>query len=253
MGDVKFNPEDDFNPESLENEETGLELSPQTTGALAVPGEARFTATLRPIYLSIAHGVGGLAQEGFTPGQLVLDKEVVVYSPPTKGKEGGDPAIVTILSAVEFWKEVTQFGSPDLPRTWATKQEAIADGMTTEYPPWGSGDPLPTCRPALNLKLLVKEPEDVEDRGRFLIEANGAFWAPCSMIADKGQYNEVIDPLTRASFTHKATGLYSATWALSTRNKMVKSTGNYVWVPAIRTIGTKTEAEVKELLAAIGQ
>ena len=64
MGDVKLNPEDDFNPESLENEETGLELSPQTTGALAIPEEARFTTTLRPIYLSIAHGVGGHAFGG---------------------------------------------------------------------------------------------------------------------------------------------------------------------------------------------
>ena len=255
MAEVKINDNpDEFSPEELESEERALEVSNKNV-ALAKPGEVRFTGHLKKPYLQIAHGVGGLSQAGFSPGEMVVDKTIVVYSPPKPVKgtvSSADPAIVTIASVSDYWKEVTQFGSPDLPRTWQTEELAIADGMVTQYPPFGSGLPLPTARPALNIDLLVREPEGTEDRGVFLFKLGDAYWAPARMICDKAQYNEVISPLTKAMYTHGASGIYSATWEFRTRNKLVKSTGNFVWVPDIKLAKTKTPQEIEEVKKVLG-
>lgn len=255
MAEVHLNDNpDEFNPEELEADEKALELADRNT-AIAKPGEIRFTGHLKRPYLQIAHGVGGLAQAGFTPGELVVDKTVVVYSPPKISKgvaKEPSPAIVTIVSVVDYWKEVTQFGSEALPRTWPDEASAKAAGMITQYPPFGSGLPLPNARPALNIDLLVKEPEGVEDRGTFLFALDGAYWAPARFICDKAMYTEVITPLTKAVYTHGSSGIFSATFALSTRNKFIKKTGNYTWVPVIKLIGTKTPQQLEELKAVMG-
>lgn len=257
MAELKAN-DAGFDPEEM-NDEQDIVVHTGST-ALAKPGEVRFAGRLKKPYLRIAHGVGGLAQAGFTPGQLVLsesdalDKGVIVYSPPSIQKKDAkpEPAIITIATAVDFWKEVTKFGEGNLPRTWATEEDAIADGMTTKYPPWGSGLPMPNARPALQLDILIREPEDVEDRGTFLFKIGDAFWAPARFICDKGMYTEVITPLTKASYTHGATGIFSATFELSTRNKLTKSTGNYTWVPVLKLASTKTPEQVEELKQVLG-
>ena len=249
----------DFSPETFEepaNGERAVEVYDANRSAIARPGDVRFTAHLKPVYLSVVHGVGALSEAGYPKGALVLDKEVEIYSPPRPAKPGEaqvkeDPAIVTILSVQEFWKEEVKFGSGQLPRTWATKAEAQAAGMVTEYPKWGSGLPMPNVRPALSLKLLVREPEGVQDRGHFLLEIGGKWWAPCTLIADKVAYGEVVDPITRATYTHGATGIFSATWALSTRSKLIKSTQNFTFVPVFRICATKTAAEIEELLVVV--
>lgn len=255
MGDVRLEDKaDSFNPDELESEEQALELADKNT-QLAKPGEIRFTGHLKRPYLQIAHGVGGLAQAGFSPGELVIDKTVVVYSPPklVKGAaQESPPAVVTIVSVYDYWKEVTAFGSPDLPRTWPSEAAAEADGMVTKYPPFGSGLPLPNARPALNIDLLVKEPEGVEDRGTFLFALDGAHWAPARFICDKAMYTEVITPLTKAVYTHGASGIFSATFELTTRNKLIKKTGNFTWVPCLKLAGTKTPKQIDELKAVMG-
>ena len=251
MGEVRLNDQPDaFEPEELEAE---VELVPASAAstALVKPGEARFVGHLKKPYLQIAHGVGGLSQAGFQPGEIVLNKKVVVYSPAklVKGTTvpASAPVTVTVISAVDYWKEVTKYGDPKLPRTWPTEADALAAGMTTQYPPFGSGLPLPTARAALNIDLLVREPEGVEDRGEFLFKLDGAYWAPARFICDKAMYTESIDPMTRAKISHGPSGLYSATFELSTFNKLIKSTGNYTWVPAWRLVKTKTPEQIVEI------
>ena len=258
MAEIPAKPEnpDDFNPETFEEPERGVEVYEAGQHAIARPGDVRFTAHLKPVYLNIVHGVGALSEAGYPKGALVLDKEVEIYSPPRPAKPGeaqakDEPAVVTILSVQEFWKEEVKYGSGMIPRTWATKAEALAAGMTTEYPPWNSGLPMPNVRPALSLKMLVREPEGVTDRGHFLLNIGNEWWAPCTMIADKTAYGEVVDPITRATYTHGSTGIHSATWALSTRSKLIKSTSNFTFVPVLRIIGTKTPAEIQNLLDVV--
>lgn len=254
MGDVKVDDAEAFNPDELEGEGKELELAGKQT-ALLRPGEVRFVGHLKKPYLQITHGVGGLSQAGFSPGELVVDKTIVVYAPPKLVKgvpTESKPAIVTILTIGDYWKEVTPFGSPELPRTWPDEAAAIADGMRTQYPPFGSGLPLPNARPALNIDLLVREPEGVEDRGTFLFSLDGAYWAPARFICDKAMYTEVITPLTKAQYTHGEAGIYTATFELSTRNKLIRSTGNYTWVPVIRLAKTKTPQQIEELKKVLG-
>ena len=252
MGDVTQETAESFNPDELENGE--LEVASKQM-ALVRPGEVKFIGHLKKPYLQIAHGVGGLAQAGFAPGELVVDKTVVVYSPPKLVKgvaTEAKPAVVTLVTITDYWKEVTAFGSAELPRTWPDEASAVADGMRTQYPPFGSGLPLPNARPALNIDLLVREPEGVEDRSTFLFNLDGAYWAPARFICDKAMYTEVISPLTKAQYTHGKAGIYTATFELSTRNKLFKPTGNYTWVPVIRLAKTKTPQQVEELKSVLG-
>ena len=256
MSEINMNPAaaasaDSFDPDQFEEQETAVELH-RGGGAVAKLGQAAFTLKLPKRYLQVAHGVGGLSQEGYTPGELVIAKAVSVYTPPkqAKGKEiqaKAEPAIVSVLEAIEFWKEETVFGGGTLPRTWDSEVEAQAAGMTTVYPKWGSGLPMPTARPAINLKLLVREPEGVCDRGYFMLELAGKFWAPCNMIVDKGSYKEVAESLSTAVYVHGEGKLHVANFALTTRNKFVKSTGNYTWVPVFQMLGAKSPAEIEEL------
>jgi hypothetical protein len=263
MAETTFNKPSDpdgFDPDSFENqEERGVELYDASKSAVATIGQTSFTGRLKPAYISVAHGVGGLSEAGYAKGALVIDKQVEVYSPPRPAKPGkepekSEPAKAIILSIQDFWKQEVPFGAGVLPEIYANEAEAIKAGRRTVYPKWGSGDPMPDARPALTIRMLVQEPEGVNDRGHFLIEFDGKWWAPCTMIADKTAYGEVIDPLTRASdFTHKDTGIHSALWSLETRSKMAKKTGNFTFVPVFKVIGTLSPDQVKELLAKTGK
>ena len=253
----KANPNDEpdgFDPASLEEPGTDVVLHDPNQGALAVPGEVRMTAKLRKVYLSITHGVGGLSEAGFPKGSLVLDKTVEVYSPPKPPKAGkpaekSEPAICSIVSVKEFWKQDVPYGSGQIPELYPDEAAALKAGRRTAYPPFGSGLPLPDARPALELQLLVQEPEGVQDRGYFLLQIGGKWWAPCTMIADKTAYAEVNDAVTRARLAHDSVGgICAANFALETRSKLIRSTGNFTFVPVFRTVGTKAPGELKEML-----
>ena len=247
---------DGFDPESLGDEQS-LVVRDSAAHAVALPGEVRMTAKLRPVYLSITHGVGGLSEAGFPKGSLVLDKTVEVYAPPKPPKPGkepekSDPAIVTVVSVTEFWKQDVPFGSGQIPETYVDERAALAAGRRTQYPPFGSGLPLPDARPALTVRLLVREPEGVQDRGHFLLQIGDAWWAPCTMIADKTAYAEVNDAITRARLAHDSVGgIVAANFALETRSKLIRSTGNFTYVPVFRAVGTKTPDQLKEVLARV--
>lgn len=251
------NPNDEpdaFDPGSLEDPGSDVVLHNPNQGALARPGEVRMTAKLRKVYLSITHGVGGLSEAGFPKGSLVLDKTVEIYAPPKPPKPGkeaekSEPAIVTVVSVNEFWKQDVPYGSGQIPELYPDEQAALKAGRRTQYPPFNSGLPLPDARPALELQLLVREPEGVQDRGYFLLQIGGSWWAPCTMIADKIAYAEVNDAITRARLAHDAVGgVVAANFALETRSKLIRSTGNFTYVPVFRTVGTKNPADLKETL-----
>ena len=257
MAEVPFTPGQPVAEEEIapEQEEQALELR-NSSGALAVPGTINFTARLKPVYLSVVHGVGKLSEAGFPKGALVLDKEVEVFTPPRPPKPGEQPAeavpaVATILAVTEYWKEEVPFGTGKIPKTWNSEEEALADGMITKYPKWGTNGKMPNARPALSIRMLVREPEGVEDRGRFMIDLGGVWWAPCTLIADKTAYLEAADPMTRLTYTHGDAGIYTANVLLSTRSRMAKTTGNFTFVPVFRVVGTKTPDEVKLLLTKI--
>lgn len=252
-------PVDDFDVAALEDELVGDELVVHNPGmgAVAKPGEVHMTAKLRKVYLSIVHGVGGLSEAGYQKGSLVMDKTVEIYTPPKPAKPGqaqekSEPAVVTVVSANEFWKQDVPYGSGKIPELYPSEQAAIAAGRRTQYPPFGSGEPLPDARPALELQLLIREPDGVKDRGYFLLEIGGKWWAPCTMIADKTAYAEVNDAITRARLSHEDVGgIIAANFTLETRSKLIRSTGNFTFVPVFRVAGTKTPDELKETMSRI--
>jgi hypothetical protein len=255
MADIKHTDDEDldFTPSEYEGENL-----PAVRASFAVdkPGESSFVVDAAPPELKIAYGVGGLSQAGFTTGQIVLGEEVVMYSPPNaKGKDESAPCYVTVLKTDQYWKERKAWPWTTPPRTFANQAAAKAAGMITQFPPRGSAESndrskWPNCGEAATLSLLVHEPEGVEDRTRFIINVGDKWYAPAVMYIEKQAFTEVGKPISNAAlYTHRATGLLSATFALKTRQVQAKTTGNFTTIPYASLVGTKTREEIEALYA----
>lgn len=255
--------------ELMDDDNIGLDQEPEDTALAPVPEPGStgitiadashptgVTGTMKIPQLRMAHGVGSLSAAGFSPGELVLGSPddggaAVVYSPAKRGEKDSAPAHVIILSAREYWKEIPPQGTTDFSqvRTFATEQEALAAGMRTQWPPRGSAldtrENYPNCARAVQLTLLIREPEGVEDRSVFFIplkeKDTETFWTLGTFYVERHGYTEVAPEIRKAElFTHRVTGLASAVWELRSKQKLFPKTGNHTWIPSIRLCGTLT-------------
>jgi len=267
MADVPSNAalEAEFMPD--EDQPTSQSLDRLQSQAIALPGGSAFAEPIesKPIFIEIVHGVGKLAEENLAPaGSLVLDKKVVIYQPPSPKKGGGlspeEPALMTVLKVVEFWRERLQWPWPEgkYPREFDTEADAIAAGLITQFPPRGSAaandrSQWPNCGRAATLAVLLQEPEGVEDRSYYYVPIKDKWYAPAKLSLEKYGFAEVAPVVDRADkYSHRVLGLPAATFALTTKTFKVKSTGNFTWIPAVRIHSTKTEDEINAIYDLFG-
>lgn len=138
-------------------------------------------------FIKIAYGVGEGAKAGLPSGAFFFHGATEAVCAPKK------PLSAVILKAAGFWKEWTDFkgGAGELPREFATEEQAKAAGLVTRWGPYGSNAPKRNCAPAVDLMLLVQEPEGGTSSPEFTILLDGKLYAPARTIIDKKQYEQI--------------------------------------------------------------
>jgi len=214
------------------------------------PQEQVFTGTISFPYLQIAHGVGGLATEGFSPGELVLGKEHALYSPARKKGDTSTPKLkLIVMSFTEYFKQYLtkeEFENNERPQVFATPKEAKDAGFTVDWDPITSRPP--TAPRAMTWLMLIEQPEGLECE-LFCLDANDKIYAPAYMSLDKSAYLSVKDKFGMACFSLKGRGINSVEWEMGTKIKTAK-TGNTTWVPDLKLSRHMLDDEIEAVVAS---
>lgn len=163
-----------------------------------ISGEAE-VAALTP-YIKLIHGTSKLAAQ-FNPGDLVLDPGKAC--PAERLAQKGETLNLLVLSAVCFyreWLDAALFGTGAIPRTWASKKDAVAE-IGARNMEWrdavdANGQPTgrrkgPDAGPAAKILVLIEKPKDLAS-AFFVLDVAGTKYAPALLAVDKGSYAPVL-------------------------------------------------------------
>lgn len=238
---------------ALPGDETGAEDTenylPAVRGPVALgspstePDNIDMTG-IGPPWLSIAHGVGKLAEAGFNPGSLVLAKEHLLANKQ-------EPLIVTCLKFDQYYKQYLskeEFAQGLRPKLFKTAALAQAAGYRTEW----VNNQGPQASPAMDWVLLIEKPKDLIC-GLFGIKIEDKEYALALMTFDKKAYASVAPSfLPAAKYTLKDRGIHVAKWEMKTAYSKNKSNANGAWVPVIRPVGYHSDTFIAALKAQLG-
>lgn len=186
----------DLTPGKVEaNETTETAIVKQETRELSRPSSTPILSNIGDLCsrIKIAYSVSSNMPEDAIEGSLVINNDNLGWSTilPAGHKE---PLKVLIMGARIYYKEwltSEQFMAGDRPKVYATKEEAIRDGQTTDWGP-NPGE-RPTVSQAIDLHLLVKKNDVVQGAdGKFFLAIEDEEYAPCIMTIDKGAVKTVL-------------------------------------------------------------
>jgi hypothetical protein len=202
-------------------------------------------------YLELVHGVGKLSEAGYSPGQLVYNKETVMATPKMGKMDPADGASVIILKGfIEYAEDVSQDEWTEGVRPRKSRKEADlrAFGLVTAKEKRESSDPdARTFRPLMNIKVLV----EAKDGAVFPFDApNGKTYALAAVSLTKGSYwaagkvlgtyfnNDVRltrKPITWKTFKlftqqFKASGSPNSVWSIHAKPERVNDEALLKWI-----------------------
>lgn len=131
----------------------------------------------------IAHNLSESEPEGTVKGSVWLSRKSDIKW-PCKVADLGRRFNFVPFSVSHSWREVVPYGQGIIPREFASKQEADAAGMITEFQPSGSGK-MRNCVPVYTMWVLIEAPDGVKDNGFFYLSLGGRLYAPAQMFVDK--------------------------------------------------------------------
>jgi hypothetical protein len=131
----------------------------------------------------IAHNLSESEPEGTVKGSVWLSRKSDLKW-PCKVADLGRRFNFIPFSVSHSWREVVPYGQGLIPREFASKQEADAAGMITEFQPSGSGK-MRNCVPVYTMWVLIEAPDGVKDNGFFYLSLGGKLYAPAQMFVDK--------------------------------------------------------------------
>lgn len=226
-----------------EQDNPNLPARVEASGALGVCEGEFAPGDLRLPRLQIVYGVGKLSAE-FNPGSLVLGRDTLLV-------EKGKPLEVIILGTLKYWKEYTSGKTYDpnkIPRSYKTAAEVTANGGTTDW----VGSQGPTFSRAMQLKMLIQQPEGVLSSIFDGITIGGKNYAPAVWDVDKQAYKRVGSPVNvAANFSLKNSGLLAGRFEITTKSEVVNK--NNTIVPTIKLLPARnTDEEIEQIKALFG-
>ena len=131
----------------------------------------------------IAHNLSESEPEGTVKGSVWLSRKSDIKW-PCKVADLGKRFNFIPFSVAHSWREVVPYGSGIIPKEFATKADADAAGMITDFQPSGSGK-MRNCVPMYTMWVLIEAPEGVKDDGFFYLSLGGKLYAPAQLYVDK--------------------------------------------------------------------
>lgn len=227
-------------------EETGDELAQNASHALAVsePGQVSGEVDASDFELpdlKLAQSVGPLTEDlGFTPGQLVLKKEMAIWSP-----EESDPISITVLKVRKQFIENLDYGSDVMPRIFDTLQQVKDEGGHIE---WIGSEPPPFV-PLATALILIRKPDDLKDTaGAFNLEHESGLYTQAIWRLQGQSYKYAARKIITESRLRLKEGLFLGSFDLLPIK--VKGKMNSYWVPQLKNGPMHDQSFVDFALAA---
>ncbi len=221
---------------------TGTELATTQPNAVVLGTmnvEADFDTIQLP-RLQITYGVGKLA-ENFSPGDIVLGGDNLVA-------HKNEPVKIIILCIDEFWKEYfnnEMFEAGLKPRVYHNRDQVLAAGGTVD---WVAGQ-APTFSKALDLKILIRQPEGLSC-GLFAVDLpDGHRYAPAILTLDKQAYAKTGPGLVTVCSFALGGKLLSGLFTLQTQ--LVKGAKNIVPIPMIKLDPERNSQDVQDTITGM--
>lgn len=203
--------------------------------------------------INIVQKVGDLS-EIYDPGDIVLNKELVIYHPEKSGEH--DSLRITVLGFFPTkWSERIPGG--ELGRLAGSPAEVLKFGGTTDYKTWaakeGTDEEIPYFQPLATALILIECPEGVDEDGTsFIYEFEDKRYALALWSMKGGAYTngaKVIKTARKIGCLRKG-GYASYDYRFDTKTKKYPN-GNFAMIPVLRPGTRHTEefaAFVQEVL-----
>tara|TARA_Y100000593_G_scaffold86853_1_gene166369 strand:+ start:629 stop:1426 length:798 start_codon:yes stop_codon:yes gene_type:complete len=177
--------------------------------------------------MNIVAKVGPLSEE-FPPQSIIIDGDAVI-------SDGKVPVNMTVIQWNKSYVEHIPWGEGEgkRPEVLYSTEEVYARGGTLDWYTDEDGNrQRPTWDRTLNLQVLVKKPDEMEDTAHFPFEFDGGLYALCAWTLTRTAYSRAAKKFFTA-FGHQLKGnVASGTFNLTTH--VADIAGNKVVVPEVR-------------------
>ena len=202
----------------------GNSNTPATIGgdATGLTGEWTMRDVTNP-RINVVAKTGGLVDEGFTPGDIVLQKEITIY------KRDMASMFAVVLACDKEYQEEMPRDSEEMPRVVKTEAEVLALGGTLDWDTPGI-----MFRPKADIDLLLRAPSILTDDEQdfFPFEVEGEFYAIVRLTVAKTAFPPSAGEVGQAVAYGGGSPLSHKGWSISTRLR--KRESNSWFVPVFK-------------------
>lgn len=214
-------------------ETTTIALPPPPLRIGSVSGEVSSSDIVRPS-LNIVQAVGPLS-EHFQPGQIVLNRELVIAEPEK-------PITLMVLAFNTYYIESLPYDSEEQARTFNTLEEVKAAGLHIE---WINDQKPPAAKAGRALVALQKDGEN----GLYPYTFDNKSYALAEWVTRSSAYTRAGKLIVTASQWNLKDGLQHGSWTLCTRREKLGQ--HWVWVPVLKA-GPRNSPELVEFFESLG-
>lgn len=195
--------------------------------------------------INIVQKVGDLSNI-FTPGEIVLNQQLVIHTPATKQAAGEPPLIFTVIGfRKKQYVEKTIGGA--LGRMFDNEADVVRASGTLDWKEFkaseGSANPKTLFQRLATALILIEKPAALEDADNinFPYDCDGKFYALALWSMKGTAYTHAAKHIfTARKIGHLRSGYPTQAWSLTT--KLEGFGGNFAHVPVIKPASKNSDA-----------